>query len=142
MKEVVLIGCSKSKLDKKAPAKELYTGQGFKKKLIYSILRGIENKNTYVISALHHLVDLEQELEPYELTLSTFKKTDRVKWAKQVLSELKERYDIETTKFIILAGKDYYEFLEQVLPNTELPLKGLGMGNTNSFLKNYIEREQ
>ena len=63
---IVLIGCSKSKLDEPAPARELYTGQLFKKAVAWTERQGHQ---WFVISALHGLVAPNQSISPYNYSL-------------------------------------------------------------------------
>lgn len=53
MTPVVLIGCSASKLDRAAPARELYTGRVFKASVAYAEATGAK---WCVLSALHGVV--------------------------------------------------------------------------------------
>ena len=48
-------------------------------------------------------------------------------WAKKVLDGLKTKYNLQETKFVILAGKNYYENLIPFLPNYELPKELLNL---------------
>ena len=68
MSKVVLVSCSSGKVNKPAPAEELYNSDLFKKQLEYA--KKLTNPNDiYIISAKHHLVPLRQTIAPYNLTL-------------------------------------------------------------------------
>ncbi len=136
MKNVYLIGCTKRKTELKNKAKDLYLGT-FPIRYKYALNHNPDG--IHILSALYHLVDLETVIDPYDLTLSAFKKKDKTAWAKKVVEQLKEKYDLDNTNFIILAGKNYYEGIDQILPHTELPTKGLGTGYTGQFYKKYFD---
>lgn len=66
-----VIPCSATKLDRRAPAAELYTGPLFRSAL-YAVraMYGRGQLDGYLIlSAAHGLVDPHQELEPYDVTI-------------------------------------------------------------------------
>jgi hypothetical protein len=68
MKRIVLISCVSKKGNKKAKAKDLYKGPLFTNSLAYG--QKLNPDKTFILSALHHLVYLVQEIEPYDVTLS------------------------------------------------------------------------
>ncbi len=139
MKTVYLIGCTKKKTEVKNAAEDLYLGT-FPIRYKYALDHNPDS--IHIISALHGLVDLETITEPYDLTLSDFERVDRVKWAKKVLAQLKDKYNLNETTFVILAGKDYYENIDQVLPHTELPTRGLSTGYQGQFYKRYFDEKK
>jgi cytoplasmic iron level regulating protein YaaA (DUF328/UPF0246 family) len=69
MKQIVLISCSSKKINKKARAKDLYSSILFKRSLNYA--KKLNYDRIYIISALHGLVDVNEELEPYITTIKS-----------------------------------------------------------------------
>ena len=61
--DVVLVGCVKSKLDRGAPAKDLYVSDYFRKMRAYAERAGVR---WFILSAEHGLVGPETWVEPYE----------------------------------------------------------------------------
>lgn len=96
-----LVACSAQKLDRAAPARELYCSPLFKKSLAYS-----ERRCTvvYVLSALHGLVPLDQRVNPYERRLGG--KHEREAWGRRQASSLIAAHGREVD-YLILAGADY-----------------------------------
>jgi len=139
MKKIVLISCSSKKLPKKSKAKELYSSDLFKKNLEYAI--SLNPDKTYILSAKYGLLDLEEEIEPYNVTLNKMNKEERENWARNVIKKLKEIVDLENNKIIFLAGHKYREFLIPEIKNYEIPLKGLGIGKQLKFLKSELSKE-
>ena len=139
MKKIVLISCSSKKLSEKSKAKEIYSSDLFKKNLEYAIL--LNPDRVYILSAKYGLLDLEEEIEPYNVTLNKMNKEGRKKWSQNVIEELKNVGNLEKDKIIFLAGHKYREFLIPEIKNYEIPLKGLGIGKQLKFLKNELEKK-
>lgn len=128
MKTIYLLSCCKQKLSQPAKAEHLYQSIGFKKSLRYA-----QSKNPgaiYILSAKHHVVALDDVLEPYDICLSTNPVEEPKVWAEKCLAQLGTSFNLKEDKFIILAGNDYYKNLigSGKIENSELPLKGLTQG--------------
>lgn len=139
MKKIVLISCSSKKLSEKSKAKEIYSSDLFKKNLEYAI--SLNPDVVYILSAKYGLLNLEEEIEPYNVTLNKMSKNARKDWARDVIKKLKEIVDLERDKIIFLAGQKYREFLISEIKNYEIPLKGLGIGKQLKFLKEKLEKK-
>ena len=139
MKKIVLISCSSKKLSEKSKAKEIYSSDLFKKNLEYAI--SLNPDVVYILSAKYGLLNLEEEIEPYNVTLNKMPKNAREDWARDVIKKLKEIVDLERDKIIFLAGQKYREFLISEIKNYEIPLKGLGIGKQLKFLKEKLEKK-
>lgn len=111
MKTIVLIGCSKSKLDHCAPAGDFYQGSMFKKSLA-AARKHYPNAPIYVLSAEYGLVPINQVLCPYDETLNG-KKADEIKnWSAKVIDQMKSiGIDPQNDTFIVFAGKNYRKYL-------------------------------
>ena len=89
----------------------------------------------FILSAKYHLLYLDREIEPYNVTLNKMPVKERKLWAEEIIRELSENADLENDKFIILAGENYAKFIRDKLKYVEEPLKGLSIGNRLNFLK-------
>lgn len=105
---VALVGCGASKQDIAAAARDLYTGTLFRKAAAFAD-RFMDD--WVILSALHGVVDPDTVVEPYNQRLST-RKSERTEWHQTVLNALSERYDLDSTVFFTLCGKDYREGVE------------------------------
>lgn len=146
MKQIVLISCVSRKGNKKAKAKDLYKGPLFTNSLAYG--ESLNPDKIFVLSAFYHLLDLDTEIEPYDVTLSyvsadkkakkpnlkVLTKAEAKHWGQIVLGQLSEVADLKNDKFIILAGQSYLEPIRSGLTNIEEPLKGLKQGERVKFL--------
>ena len=133
MKTIVLISCVSQKENTAVVAEKMYKSPLFRKSLAYA--RGlVPNDAIYILSAKHHLLPLNKEIEPYNETLNKMLKKDRTAWGEKVIEQLKKVTNLQDDKFIILAGKKYIEPIKDSLTNIELPLKGMKIGQRLQYL--------
>lgn len=130
-----LVSCSQQKLSHSAPARELYCSPLFKLSLKYA-----ESlcETTYVLSAKHGLVELDQVLDPYDMPLGKMSKQMRNAWGCRVASSIFQRH--KEGQFLLLAGVDYmlalrYGTRHENQSRIEDPLKGMMIGERLSLLK-------
>lgn len=97
-----------------------------------------ESKNIYILSAKYGLLELNQQIEPYELTLNTMNKKQRKEWADKVLIQCKEKGISFEDETIFLCGKKYREFLMKEFKNSTTPLEHLGIGKQLAFYNKEI----
>ncbi|MBK9793173.1 MAG: hypothetical protein IPP60_08730 [Sphingobacteriales bacterium] len=147
MKRIVLISCVSRKGKTKAKAKDLYKGSLFINSLAYG--QSLKPDKIFILSAYYHLLELEQEIEPYNVTLAYVSPKKKEKkpylkvlskeeadiWGKKVLEELGKVADLKNDKFIILAGQAYVQPIQTGLVNIIEPLKGIGLFERSSKLK-------
>lgn len=132
--KVGLISCTKKKKSSSCQAQELYS-----ESTLFSYALDYCQKHydkIYILSAKYGLVELNQKIKPYNLTLKTMKKDERKKWAEKTANGLRKKIKKEDILYFH-AGKYYREFLIPLLNNkTKIPLKRLGIGKQLSFYKN------
>lgn len=144
MKQIILIACVSLKGDKKTKAKDLYKSSLFKSSLTYAYK--LNPDKIFILSALHHLLDLDKEIEPYNVTLSNVPKdkrkaglkilnsTEKKEWGKKVIEQLAEQADLKNDNFIILAGQEYIKPIIDSISHLTNPLNGLRQGERVKFL--------
>ncbi|MFZ3058976.1 MAG: DUF6884 domain-containing protein [Candidatus Methanoperedens sp.] len=147
MKRIVLISCVSEKLPCKAKAKDLYISSLFRYSLKYAKL--LNPNKIFILSAKYGLLNLDDEIEPYNETLSNISKKqieknpnvkvlskkEREEWAKTVIKKLGEKCDLNSDEIIFLAGKRYSENLIPYIKNDKDILKGKRIGERIGFLK-------
>ena len=145
MKTVYLISCCKEKLKFAAKAKDLYQSEGFKKRLSEALSHNPDE--ILILSAKHHIVELDQVLEPYDVCLSNQTVGEQKKWAEICLADLSSRFNLKEDRFIILANEDYYRYLigQYRIENYETPSEQEQLhtisGNTNlSIIHNFLSK--
>jgi hypothetical protein len=137
-KTVFLISCSSSKSANPAKARDLYISPLFQKSLEYS-LKKAPAEQIHILSAKYHLVGIDQEIKPYDLTLKDFSAEDNQAWADKVFEQLKEKYDIQNDRFIFLSGGAYTKYLLPKFSHSIDFLEGKRIGERLQYLgKFYI----
>ena len=126
MKKIVLISCVSKKRASRSKASDLYISPLFKKNLRYALK--LEPDEIFILSAKYGLVSLNEEIEPYDLTLNTMPAKEVKAWSERVLKDLARLADLQHDKFIFLTGSKYRKYLLQHLKHVEIPFEGLTIG--------------
>lgn len=135
-KLIVLISCVSQKLDHKAKAEDLYISTLFKKNLQYA--RSLNPDNIFILSAKYGLLGLDDEIDPYDVTLNSMKVNEVRDWSGLVLSQLKQKTDIINDEFVFLAGIKYRKYVLPHLVNSQVPMNGLKIGEQLHWLTKQI----
>ena len=142
MKHIVLISCASKKSACSAPAEELYQSALFTKSLAFA--ETLKPDAMFILSAEHHLLNLDTIVEPYDVTLNKFTKQQAKEWSQVVLKQLRDaNFDLQNDEFTILAGKNYYQDLIGVgkIEKYTLPYKDCkGIGYILKFLTNKLKK--
>lgn len=129
---VVVIPCGAAKLDRPAPAGELYTGSFHRacRKAADALAR--PGDTVLVLSALHGLVPLDHVLAPYELRMGQAGSVT----GDQLRRQARELGVDAAREVVVLAGAAYTAAARQVWPRAAAPLEGAsGMGYQLQRLK-------
>ncbi len=132
MKTIVLISCVSKKQPHKAKAKDLYISPLFRKNLAYA--QKLKPDAVYILSAKYGLLDLEADVEPYDLTLNNMPVGEIKAWAKNVLEQLSAKTDLRQDHFIFLAGAKYRKYLTPHLSYFDVPMEGMPIGKQLQYL--------
>lgn len=137
MKKIVLIGCVKKKLNHRAKAEVLYISPLFKGRLKYAKM--LNPDYIYILSAKYGLVDLKEEIEPYDKTLNTMKAHEIKNWADNVVSQLSKIVDFKKDEVLFLCGEKYRKYIIPHVSNYEVLLGSLSHFKQLQFFKNLNE---
>ena len=121
----------------------------FNHRLRYAELLNVDK--IYILSALYGVIELDEEIEPYDVSLSSSKTTrkqgtkvlnyrERKVWAAKVIDQLKKLHNLETDEFIIFAGVKYAQYIKPHLKNSSTPLAHYNMFQLPVYLMNEIKR--
>jgi uncharacterized protein DUF6884 len=132
VKTIVLISCVSKKRSQPSRAESLYVSPLFVGSLRYA--RSLQPDHIFILSAEHHLLDLDTVVAPYNTTLKTMSSVAVQQWAERVLEQLKARTDLQVDRFIFLAGDKYRKHLLPQISSYSIPLKGLGIGKQLQWL--------
>ncbi|HLN26881.1 MAG TPA: hypothetical protein VK395_04000 [Gemmataceae bacterium] len=141
-KRVALVSCVKQKCGAAAPARDLYVSQLFR-----GLRRYAESHadTWYILSAEYGVLRPDQVVEPYERTLNTMPKRDRLAWAEKVEQQLLGILPAGA-EVILLAGQRYREDIEPFLRKSgysvSVPLQGLQIGKQLQRLKQVSKRRE
>ncbi len=129
-----LIACSSGKLDRPAPARDLYTSDLFRKSVAYVESIGAP---WLILSALHGVVAPKTVLAPYDVTLLGMAKRDRLFWGEVAADWL---WRFSDKDFVFLAGTTYREPMMAAKIwcargyRAIAPMAGLGIGEQKAWL--------
>jgi|TARA_Y100000034_G_scaffold133368_1_gene198647 cytoplasmic iron level regulating protein YaaA (DUF328/UPF0246 family) len=119
MLKIAFIACSKTKESFSCEVRQLYQGALFKKALEYCSRHYDE---VYVLSAKHGLLELSDIIAPYEETLNTKTREERMEWTEKVKEQLRDKSI--NGRLTFFTGENYHEFFVG-----EKPLQGISMGS-------------
>ena len=133
-----LISCSKSKGGHRDLARNMYVSSLYRKSVMAAEGWGLSFS---ILSAKHGLLDPDEVIEPYDLTLKGASKEFKAEWAHRVDAQIRRSIDPKK-HLIVLAGDDYYAPLIEAGMKDPLsffaPMKGLSLGNRLAFLNQSI----
>ena len=76
---IVFLSCGKTKADTTCKADEMYKGELFKKSFGYA--KSLNPRKIYILSAKYKVLELDDVISPYELTLNKMNKQQQKRWA-------------------------------------------------------------
>jgi hypothetical protein len=139
MSKIILISCASKKQPSKAKAKDLYISPLFQKSLRYA--QAVRPDKIFILSAKYGLVNLEQELEPYNETLNKMSVDANEQWAEKVREQIRgENIDFENDEITFLAGEKYRKNLEhRFTRKPSVPMRGLSIGKQLKYLNEQLK---
>jgi hypothetical protein len=133
-RRIGLISCTKAKLNRPAPARELYSASDlFRKEAAYC---DANLDGWFVLSAKYGLVEPDRMLEPYDVTLKTMPISERRRWGTRVAEQLHQLGDVALEAH---AGADYVRPLLEAGVVLGNPLRGLSIGKRLSWYKKRLQ---
>jgi hypothetical protein len=134
MTNLILIGCTKTKLDTddRVPARQLYTSDLFAKRMAYAQRSGLP---WLILSAKHGIIHPDQAIPPYDTTIADLDPRQRHDLAFVVHKQLTARGYADDATIELHAGRLYAEVLRQGMGRYQirLPLQGLGIGQQKAW---------
>ena len=137
MTKIVLISCVSKKLNHKSKAQDLYVSPLFQKNIRYA--KSLNPDKIFILSAKYGLLNLTDEVEPYDKTLNKMTSNEIKEWANSVLSQLQKVVDLNKDEFVFLAGNNYRKFLLPSINNYKIPMLGLSIGKQLKWLTEKIK---
>jgi len=129
-----LISCSKSKGGHRDLARNMYVSPLYRKSVMVAEGWGLSFS---ILSAKYGLLNPDDIIEPYDLTLKGASKQFKLDWAQKVDEQIRTSIDRQK-RLIVLAGDDYYAPLVEAGAHAPLnflaPMRGISLGNRLVFL--------
>lgn len=123
---VGLVACCGQKLEGMHPAGDIYQSPLFRKSREWA---EVNCDKWMILSAKHGLLDPQQVIESYDLTLNNMPAERRRAWSDSVRTQLAEFSDDD---LVVLAGKNYCGWATGL--NVNRPLEGMGIGQQLAWL--------
>lgn len=130
--KIALISCTKLKQDHPCTAQEMYLpSELFKRASAYV---KANYSRWFILSAKYGLLEPDDVIEPYNITLTNMSKSEIESWSRDVFEKLL-KYNINDVDFY--AGKQYRKYLIPLLEAHRIhcfvPLQSLGIGQQLHF---------
>ena len=137
-RRLFLVSCVKTKLPRRAAAKDLYISDWFRKARACVECTGCP---WAILSAEYGLLNPDEVIRPYEKTLNAMPVAERRSWANEVLESMDPFLrDIDTVVFF--AGERYRELLQPGLRawgvDVVVPMQGLSLGQQLAWLNDCL----
>jgi hypothetical protein len=134
MSRIALIACTKTKAAQAAPAALLYQSPLFRKSLLYAL--GTADR-IYILSAKHGVLQIDEVVDPYELSMKDLTASQKLIWTAKV-SERLAKLLAPSDKVQLLAGLEYTRPLlplfHRIGCRITFPLGGKSLGPRLSLL--------
>jgi len=102
LKTFVLISGGKTNNDARNAAENMYQGELFK--LSLEFVRSLSPAAIFILSGKYGLLNLSDEIKPYEKNLKYMSLADRRDWAVRVKNRLNELTSLTEDRFVFLTG--------------------------------------
>jgi len=100
--------------------------------------QSLKPKGIFILSAKHGLLSPDDIIDPYQQTLKNMRSDEREKWSQSVIAELRKHWDLNTERFVFLAGVAYRDKLLPHLKNYVVPMEGLAFGKQLQWLDSQL----
>ena len=133
--KIAVIGCTSLKKDYKCKVEEMYSKSTlFKYTLMYCKQKNFDN--IIVLSAKYGILKLDDEVKPYNHSLSDKSLKERKKWYEEISNYLNSNY--KNDEIIFYTSKPYFEGLK-LNQKIVAPTKHLTIGYKLKFFKDNIK---
>lgn len=134
---IVFLSCVKSKMSDPCEAQRMYVSDLFKKSLRYA--KYLKARKIYILSAKYGVLELDDKITPYELTLNDMTEREKKAWAFRCVKQLEEKGVDFSEKAIFLCGVNYRKYIMRKFCDAEAPCSSLSIGRQLKFYKDNIK---
>ena len=132
----IFISCVSKKNNVSCLAQDMYISDLFTKSLSYAKTL---NGHIRILSAKYGVLELNDFISPYNLTLNSMSEEEKKNWANRVIQQLKAKHVDFNEKAVFLVGQNYRKYLISYFSNYEIPIEGLPIGKQLQWYKNNLE---
>jgi len=122
-------------------AKETFL-QGKSNRHVHKLVFPNELTICSAIFSEEYIYQLDEEIEPYDMTLNRMSESEQKAWALKVVFQLEEHCNLREDHFVILASKKYRQYLVPYLKSYEVPMAGFPIWKQYQFLRERLKGEQ
>lgn len=136
--KIVFIACVSKKKNYATNAIDLYDSPLFKKEVEYA--KSLKPDKIYILSALYGVLEKDEIISPYNVTLNDMKQRELDAWNDKVYKQLMEKnINFEKDHAIFLAGNRYRKKLLNIFLDVSVPMEGMRIGEQLAFLTEEIK---
>ena len=84
----IFLSCTKEKASSRCKAKDMYMPSSLFSKA-YEYAKTLNPDKMYILSAKHHLLPLNKEIDPYNVTLKDASADEKKEWTEEVVKQCK-----------------------------------------------------
>lgn len=96
----------------------------------------LKPRKVYILSAKYGLLELDDQIEPYNQTLNEMSEEKKKAWAYKVCKQCEAKGISYSEEAIFLCGNNYRKYLMRKFKNARAPLKNMGIGKQLAYYKN------
>ncbi len=132
---IAIIGCGAAKKDGHHAARDLYMGNLFKAHLRFA--ERLKPRELFVVSAKYGLVQIDEELESYELKLADLDRGELGSWRRRVALDVEALTEMGEL-VVILSGEFYASWSDACHRRLSQPFAGLMVGERLQFVSRLL----
>ena len=138
-KPIVLLMCSKHKRSFVCPANEMYISERFQQSLkLARLITDNDDRRILILSAKHNVLQLNDEIEPYNIDLAKMKPKTQINWGRKTAKMLSDWGDLDDNAFLLLTNSTYHNAIISHLNHYTSYLNMLEESYHADYLNKYI----
>lgn len=79
-----------------------------------------------IMSAKYNFLEIDEELEPYNISLKDMSKEDKLRWSRKTEKKIMDKYPPDKYEYYFITGVDFYQYLK--LPDKHILFEGVPIG--------------
>lgn len=134
---IVLVGCGKIKRGGVCEAKYMYTGSLFRDH--FELAKAMPARKVAIVSAMYGVVDLDEVIEPYDLTVGDMSIEERSAWERKIVAQVHALTADDRELVVLLAGEAYASWVPACARRVRCPLTGFTLGERRAVIRAWLK---